>query len=79
MEGDPVALNGAELIERIGRVTLVRFGSEADQQAIQRLGPDPDWPQDEGLPLAEVLEHWRRAGFDVEMRGPYLVVLRHDE
>lgn len=79
VEGDPVALSGAELIERISRVTLVRFGSEADLRAITRLGPDPDWPEDEGLPLAEVLEHWRRAGYTVEMRGPYLVVLRREE
>ena len=79
VEGDPVALSGEELIERAGRVTLVRFGTEADQRAIERLGPDPDWPEDDGLPLAEVLEHWRRVGFVVEMRGPYLVVLRHDE
>ena len=76
VEGDPVALSGAELLEVVGRVTLVRLRSEADLKALQRLGPDPDWPQDDPLPITEVLEHWRREGFEVETRGPYLVVTR---
>ena len=75
----PAGMGGAELVQAIGKVAYVRFRSQADLDAVERLGPDPDWPPDPEFPLMEVLEHWRRAGFEVDFRGQYLLVVRRDE
>ena len=79
LQGDPSGLSGDELLQVIAELAYLRFRSKADLETIRRLGPDPEWSADQEVPLVEVIEHWRRDGFDVELRGPYLVFTRLDE
>ena len=77
--GDTSGLDGASLLQAVGRRVPVRLRRAADRRALEALGVDPDWPPGDDLPLIEVVEHWRRAGFEVELRGSVLLVTRPDE
>jgi len=76
---DPGSREGRELVQAVARVAYLRFRKEADLRELQQLGPDAEWPPDLEIRLVEVVEHWRRSGFEVEPRGLVLLVTRHEE
>lgn len=78
LSGDPSTLSGADLVRQVADAAYLRVGNEADLEALRQLAPDPGWGTD-GVPLMEVLELWRRSGFEVESRGQYLLVTPRSE
>ena len=79
LEGDPSGLSGRDLVRAVAQVAPLRLRRASDLEALRALGPDPDWPREARIPLLEVVEYWRRAGFEVESRGDVLLVTRHGE
>jgi len=76
---DPGSIGGAQLVQAVARVMALRFRTADVLEALERLGPDPEWPPDMDVRLGEVVEHWRRGGFEVQERGRFLLVTRPDE
>ena len=79
LDGDPSGLSGPDLVRAVARVAPLRLRNASDLEALRALGPDPEWPRGARIPLLEVVEYWRRAGFEVESRGDVLLLTRHGE
>ncbi len=71
-------ITGEDLIRSVGKAIYLRARSSADLQALEAVDPDPAWAE-APVPLTEVLELWRREGFEVVEAGHVLIVTRRRE